>query len=152
MKWPSPECFLQTSSHCLRPQRINVGPFLLQFFPKLPYHVQILDQRACVYTHVCLIFLSQERTNQQYLWSNWYAVFLQLFSNTDLPTLESSRKKKIKEETMISNSGEYNWLHKQFRLFCSLWFLQAYFYLCFIAKAFPITRLFVKLRFNIWNL
>jgi len=61
-------------------------------------------------------------------------------------------KKNIKEEMMINNSGEYNWLHKQFRLFCSLWFLQAYFYLCFITKAFLITWLFVKLRFNIWNL
>lgn len=77
--------------------------------------------------------------------------FYSCFANNDLPTLENTRE-KFKQKRQVNNSGEYNWLHKQFRLFCSLWFLQAYFYLCFITKAFSITWLFVKLRFNIWNL
>lgn len=142
-----PQSFLQTSCQSTWSQTTNiVGQFQIQFS-----HVQILDWRVYACACVCTLILSltRARTRQQYLWSNWDTIFLQLFSNTDLPTLENTRE-KFKRERQINNSGEYNWLHKQFRLFCCLWFLQAYFYLCFITKAFPITWLFVKLRFNIW--
>lgn len=155
-----PQTFLQTSFHSLLslsllslswPQGINVaGQFLLQFS-----HDQILDKRVCACACLCTLELSLTwvRTRWQYLWNNWDTIFPQLFSNTGLPTTNlPNTREKFKRERQLNNSGEYNWLHKQFRLFCSLWFLQAYFYLCFITKAFPITWLFVKLRFNIWNL
>lgn len=68
----------------------------------------------------------------QYLWSNWDTLFLQPFSNTGLPTLENTRENFQKEETTTQGSIT-DYINN---LAFSLWFLVAYFYLCFITKPF----------------
>lgn len=158
MKWPSPQSFLQTFLHCLWPQGINIFThFLLQFSRNFYIMTKRWLKNMWVYKHVgihsCVCFSCppHERELVNDICETTNILLFCSYFQIPICQLENTRL-KFKEERKINNSGEYNWLHKQFRLFSSFWFLQAYFYLCFITKAFLITWLFVKLRFNIWNL
>lgn len=63
---------------------------------------------------------------------------------------KSGKYKRKFSKGRDNNSGEYNWLYKQCRVFPLIF--SSLFSPVFYYKAFPITWLFVKLRFNIWNL
>lgn len=88
-----PQLFMETSFHSLWSYPVNVTQFLLQFSKTKS------DQRACACMCTSELSLTWARAGWKYLWSNWDTLFLQLFSNPDLPTLENTRENFQKEET-----------------------------------------------------
>lgn len=131
MKWPSPNfSWKPPFTLCGLTQSMLLSSCFS--FPK-PDHIK-------EHVHACahLSFLSHGQELDENICEAIEILFFCSCFQILIYQLWKIQEKIFKRERQINSSGEYNWLYKQLRLFFSLWFLQAYFYPCFITKPFPL--------------